>query len=294
MIPLLQSLIDATSAGAVYALAALGIGLVFGVLRLANFANGEIITGSAYVLLLLWPVSWPLALIGSVVCAIALSLLLDLAVFRWMRSQSPAALLIASFGASILLQRAYEGFFGSSVRSGSVAPALTVSVDIGGLRINLLAVVAIVLAAALLGTIRVFLSRTRVGLQVQAAAADFRMARILGIRSGLVIAVTLAVSGVLAAAVAFVLTAQTGAVDPTFGVQVTMFGLIGAVIGGLNRIGGAVVGGFGVGFALSLLTSWLPTGINDFRVAVVYLLVIVVLVIVPNGIFAARTAKERT
>ena len=180
------------------------------------------------------------------------------------------------------------------MRSGSVAPALTVSVDIGGLRINLLAVVAIVLAAALLGTIRVFLSRTRVGLQVQAAAADFRMARILGIRSGLVIAVTLAVSGVLAAAVAFVLTAQTGAVDPTFGVQVTMFGLIGAVIGGLNRIGGAVVGGFGVGFALSLLTSWLPTGINDFRVAVVYLLVIVVLVIVPNGIFAARTAKERT
>ena len=119
MIPFIQSLIDATSAGAVYALAALGIGLVFGVLRLANFANGEIITGAAYALLLLWPVSWPLALVASVMVAIALSLLMDLAVFRWMRSQSPAALLIASFGVSILLQRFYEGVFGARVRSGS-------------------------------------------------------------------------------------------------------------------------------------------------------------------------------
>lgn len=294
MIPILQSLIDATSAGAVYALAALGIGLVFGVLRLANFANGEIITGAAYTLLFLWPIAWPLALLGSALVAVALSLFLDLAVFRWMRSQSPAALLIASFGASILLQRAYEGFFGTSVRTGSVAPALTQSVTIGDLRINLLALVSIVLAAALLLALRLFLSRTRLGLQVQAAAADFLVARILGIRSGVVIAITLAMSGILAAAVAFVLTAQSGAVSPTFGVQVTVFGLIGAVIGGLDKVGGAVIGGFGVGFVLSLLTSWLPGGLSDFRVAFVYLLVIVVLVIVPNGIFAARTVKERT
>ncbi|WP_426321956.1 branched-chain amino acid ABC transporter permease [Microbacterium sp. E-13] len=294
MTQLIQSLIDATSAGAVYALAALGISLVFGVLGLANFAYGEIITGAAYALLLLWPVSIPLAIIASLVVAVALSLLMDLAVFRWMRSQSPATLLIASFGVSILLQRAYEGIFGASVRSGSVAPALTTSVSIGGLRLNLLAVVAIVLAGCLLIAVHLFLSRSRVGLQVQAAAADFRAARILGIRSGVVIALTLAIGGVLAAAVAFVLTAQSGAVDPTFGVQATVFGLIGGVIGGLNRIGGAVVGGFAVGFVLSLLTSWLPSGANDFRVAFAYLLVILVLIIVPNGIFAVRTAKERT
>ncbi|WP_349428794.1 branched-chain amino acid ABC transporter permease [Microbacterium sp. LWS13-1.2] len=294
MIPVIQSLIDATSAGAVYALAALGIGLVFGVLRLANFANGEIITGAAYALLLLWPVSWPLALAASVVVAVALSLLMDLAVFRWMRSQSPAALLIASFGVSILLQRFYEGIFGARVLSGSVAPALTRSVNVGGLRLSLLAIVAIVLAAILLLAVHLFLTRSRMGLQVQAASADFRVARILGIRSGAVIAVTLGMSGILAAAVAFILTAQSGAVDPTFGVQATVFGLIGAVIGGLNRIGGALVGGFAVGFALSLFTSWLPSGFNDFRVAFVYLLVIVVLLIVPNGIFGGRTAKERT
>jgi len=288
-----QSLIDAVSAGAVYALAALGIGLVFGVLRLANFAYGEVITGAAFTLILLWPLSWPVALVASVVVAIALSLLMDLVVFRWMRQQSPVVLLAASFGLSILLQRAYEALFGSSVRTAAVAPELTRSFDVGGFRVSLLALVAIVLAGCLLAGVGLFLRRSRMGLQVQAAAMDFRASRILGIRSGVVIAVTFAVSGVLAAAVAFVLTAQSGAVEPAFGVQATLFGLIGAVIGGLNRIGGAVIGGFAVGFALSLLTSWLPPELNSFRVAFVYLLVIVVLLIVPNGIFAGRHAKGR-
>lgn len=290
----LQSLIDATSAGAVYALAALGIGLVFGVLRLANFANGEIITAAAYTLIFLWQVSWPLALIASVLVAIGMSLLMDAAVFRWIRSQSAATLLIASFGVSILLQRIYDGLFGTNVRTAAIAPSLTSSFMVGGLRINLIAIVSIILAAVLLLGVHLFLSRTRMGLQVQAASADFQAARVLGIRSGSVIALTFAISGVLAAAIAFVLTAQSGAVNPTFGVQVTLFGLIGAVIGGLGRLGGAVIGGFAVGFALSMFTTWLPDWINDFRVAFVYLLVAIMLVIAPNGIFAGKASKDRT
>lgn len=290
---ILQSLIDATSAGAVYALAALGIGLVFGVMRLANFANGEIITGAGYALIILWPISWPLALVVSVVVAVAIALLMDAAVFRWLRSQSPATLLIASFGLSVLMQRIYESIFGTNVKSAAVAGALTTAINIGGVRIKLIAIVSIVLAAALLIGVNLFLRRTRAGLQVQAAAEDFRSARILGIRAGYVIAITFAISGILSAAVAFVLTAQSGAVNPTFGVQVTLFGLIGAVIGGLGKLSGSVVGGFSVGFVLSMLTTWLPDWLNDFRVAFLYLIVITVLMIAPNGIFARSSAKER-
>lgn len=294
MTAFIQSLIDALSAGSVYALAALAIGLVFGVLRLANFAIGEVITGSAYALILLWPLSWPVALIVSVLVAIALVQFMDLAVFRWMREQPPAVLLIASFGVSILLQRAYDGIFGTNVRTAAVAPALSSSIAIGGFRLNMLAVVAITLAIVLLVGVRLFLRKTPAGLQVQAASSDFRMARMLGIRSGWVIALTLAISGVLAAAVAFVLTAQSGAVGPTFGVQATLFGLVGAVIGGLNRLEGAVAGGFLVGFALSVFTTWLPGWLNDFRVAFVYLLVIVILLIAPDGILAGRAKAVRT
>ncbi|UOQ60040.1 branched-chain amino acid ABC transporter permease [Leucobacter rhizosphaerae] len=290
----LQALIDATSAGAVYALAALGIGLVFGVMRLANFANGELITGAGYALILLWPVSWPLAIVASIVVAVALALFMDAAVFRWIRSQPPATLLIASFGVSILLQRVYDGVFGTNVLSAAVAPALASSVTIGGLRVNLISVVSIVLGAVLLVGMHVFLTRTRMGLQVRAASEDFRAARVLGIRAGSVIALTFALSGILAAAIAFVLTAQSGSVGPTFGVQVTLFALIGSAIGGLGRLGGSVFGGFIVGFAVSMFTTWLPDWINDFRIAFVYLLVAVVLVIAPNGLFAGRHSKERT
>ncbi|MFD5599331.1 branched-chain amino acid ABC transporter permease [Leucobacter sp. NPDC058333] len=290
----LQALIDATSAGAVYALAALGIGLVFGVMRLANFANGELITAAGYALILLWPISWPLAIIASIVVAVALSLCMDFAVFRWIRTQPPATLLIASFGLSILLQRVYDGVFGTNVLSAAVAPGLAASVTLGGLRVNLISIVSIVLGAVLLLATHAFLTRTRMGLQVRAASEDFKAARILGIRAGSVIALTFAISGVLAAAIAFVLTAQTGAVGPTFGVQVTLFALIGSTIGGLGRLGGSVAGGFFVGFAVSMFTTWLPDWINDFRIAFVYLLVAVVLVVAPNGLFARRQFKERT
>lgn len=290
----LQALIDATSAGAVYALAALGIGLVFGVMRLANFANGELITGAGYALIILWPVSWPLAILASIVVAVALALFMDAAVFRWIRSQPPATLLIASFGVSILLQRVYDGVFGTNVLSAAVAPALASSFNIGGLRVNLISVVSIVLGGVLLLGMHIFLTRTRMGLQVRAASEDFRAARVLGIRAGSVIALTFALSGVLAAAIAFVLTAQSGSVGPTFGVQVTLFALIGSAIGGLGRLGGSVFGGFLVGFAVSMFTTWLPDWINDFRIAFVYLLVAVVLVIAPNGLFAGRHSKERT
>ncbi|WP_336658824.1 branched-chain amino acid ABC transporter permease [Leucobacter sp. USHLN153] len=290
---LIQALIDATSTGAVYALAALGIGLVFGVMRLANFANGELITAAGYALVLLWPVSWPLAIIAAIVVSVALALFMDVAVFRWIRSQPPATLLIASFGLSILLQRVFDGIFGTNVISAAVAPGLAASIRIGDLRINLISIVSIALAAVLLLLIRFFLTRTPMGLQVQAASEDFRAARVLGIRAGVVIALTFAISGVLAAAIAFVLTTQSGGVGPTFGVQVTLFALIGSTIGGLGRLGGSVVGGFVVGFAISIFTTWLPSWINDFRIAFVYLLVAVVLVIAPNGLFAGRAVKER-
>jgi len=294
MTSLVQSLIDAISAGAVYALAALGIGLVFGIMRLANFAHGEIITAAAYTLIFLWPISWPLALVGSVVVAVSVALAMNYAVFAWLRSASPATLLIASFGVSIVLQRVYDALFGTNVRAAPVGATLNQSLQLGPIRISALAIVTIVLAAILLILVQLFLTRTSIGLQVKAASADPRMARILGIRSGFVIAVTFAISGVLAAAVAFALTTQSGAVDPTFGVQATLFGLVGAVMGGLGKLSGSVVGGFSVGFVLSLLTSWLPPWINDFRTALVYVVVIIVLVFAPNGLLAGRSSKERT
>lgn len=294
MIEILQSLVDALSQGATLGLAALAIGLVFGVIRLANFATGEIITAAAYCLVLTWDLGWYVAIPLSIIAAVLLSLLMELAVFSRMRNAGPATLLIASFGVSFLLQRVYELIFGNNVRSAPVANGLAQSVEVGGIRLQLLSVFTIILAIILLIALQLFLTRTSVGLQLKAAAADFRTARLIGISAGRVIALSFALSGILAAAVAFVMTTQAGAVGPTFGVRITVLALVGAVIGGIDKISGALAGGFLVGFASSLLTTWLPQGLGDFRDAYVYVLVIIVLLLKPSGLLIRGRGVVRT
>ncbi|MFM1918032.1 MAG: hypothetical protein RJB01_1547 [Actinomycetota bacterium] len=284
MSQLIQSLVDALSAGAVLGLAALAIGLVFGVIRLANFAQGEIITAAAYTLIFTWQLGWFVAIPLSIVVAVAISLLMEFAVFSRMRMATPATLLVASFGLSFLLQRVYEMLFSNNVQTAPVASGLAQSVEVAGIRLQMLSVATIILAAVLLGALMWFLNKTSLGLQLQAAAADFRTARLIGIPASRVIGLSFALSGILAAAVAFVTTTQTGAVGPTFGVSITILALIGAVIGGIDKIYGALAGGFLVGFATSMLASWLPQELSNFKDAYVFVLVILILLFKPSGL----------
>ena len=281
---LIQSLVDALSAGATLGLAALAIGLVFGVIRLANFAQGEIITASAYSIIFTWQLGWYVAIPIAIVIGVILSLLMELGVFSRMRTATPATLLVASFALSFLLQRVYELLFTNNVQTAPVASGLAQSINIGGIRVQMLSVATIVIAGVLLFGLVQFLNKSIWGLQLQAAAADFRTARLVGIPASRVIGLSFALSGVLAAAVAFVSTVETGAVGPTFGVPIVILALIGAVIGGIDKIYGALAGGFLVGFATSMLASWLPSDMSNFKDAYVVLLVIIVLIIRPSGL----------
>lgn len=290
---LIQSLVDALSSGATLGLAALAIGLVFGVIRLANFAQGEIITASAYSIIFTWQLGWYVAIPIALIIGVILSLLMEVGVFSRMRTATPATLLVASFGLSFLLQRVYELLFTNNVQTAPVAPDLARSISLGGIRVQLLSVATIVIAGLLLFGLIQFLNRSIWGLQLQAAAADFRTARLIGIPASRVIGLSFVLSGVLAAAVAFVSTVKTGAVGPTFGIPIVVLALIGAVIGGIDKIYGALAGGFLVGFATSMLASWLPSDMSNFKDAFVFLLVIIVLIIRPSGLLV-RGGTVRT
>lgn len=290
---LIQSLVDALSSGATLGLAALAIGLVFGVIRLANFAQGEIITASAYSIIFTWQLGWYVAIPIALIIGVILSLLMEVGVFSRMRTATPATLLVASFGLSFLLQRVYELLFTNNVQTAPVAPELARSISLGGIRVQLLSVATIVIAGLLLFGLIQFLNRSIWGLQLQAAAADFRTARLIGIPASRVIGLSFVLSGVLAAAVAFVSTVKTGAVGPTFGIPIVVLALIGAVIGGIDKIYGALAGGFLVGFATSMLASWLPSDMSNFKDAFVFLLVIIVLIIRPSGLLV-RGGTVRT
>jgi branched-chain amino acid transport system permease protein len=290
---IVQTFVDAVSVGGLYALTALGIGLIFGVMRLINFAHGELIMIAGYTLLLFFGQPAAVAMIAAFVAAVALALATERAAFRPLRSADPATLLISSFAVSFFLQKTLILFVGSRPKGIDFLPALSRQVDFLGIRLQSLQIVTIVVSAVLLGGLTWFLQATRLGLQMRAAAEDFRMARVLGVRANRVIAVAFAMSGILAATVSCLVVAQTGIVQPRMGLQLVIIAFVGTVIGGLGSLTGAALGGFLVGAGTILLQALLPPDLRVFREAFVFVAVTLVLLFRPQGLFPARGLKER-
>jgi branched-chain amino acid transport system permease protein len=291
----LQSLIDAVALGAIYGVVALGIGLVFGVMRLANLAYGEMIAAGGYTLAYLSDEPAIVAILACFGVVVALTLVLERVAFRPLRGTSPATMLVATFAISFLLRSIYLVAFGSRGEIVGTLGGLNTAVAVGSLRIRWISIVALVVGALLLLGTTMLLNRTTIGLHIRAAAADFRAARIIGVRANGVIVFSFVISALLAAAVAVLLTVQTPLVTPDFGVQVTIFALVGVVVGGLDRLLTATLGGFAIGFTTSFLGAQLPTSSSAYLPSMVYGLVILVLLLRPGGLFArARTtAAER-
>jgi branched-chain amino acid transport system permease protein len=284
-----QTLGDAVGLGAVYALMAVGIGLVFGVLRLVNFAYGQLVMAGAYTLA--FTASWPV--VGSIsacfAVVIALSLLMERAVFRPLRMHSPAVMLVTTFAIAFLLQSialivdVRDGTIGEP--ASSVAP-LNQAVSVGGVDVRKVTFVAVGVAIVGLGLLALLLGRTTIGLQMRAAAADFRTARLLGVRADRVIGFAVLLSGVLAATVAVILTVQNPLVAPDFALKDTIVVLVGVVVGGIDRLWTATLGGFTIGFASGVINGALPTDQSVFLPSALFALVILVLVLRPAGLFA--------
>ena len=293
-----STLSDALGLGAIYALMAVGIGLVFGVLRLVNFAYGQLVMAGAYTLA--FTSGWPVAA-GIVTCfavVIALSLAMDRVVFRPLRGQSPAVMLVTTFAIAFLLQAIALIVDLRNNQLGEVAASiapLNQAVSVGGVDVRKVTIVAVVVAAVALALLLLLLTRTTIGLHTRAAAADFRTARLLGVRANRVIAFAVLLSGVLAAIVAVLLTVQSPFVQPDFALEDTIVVLVGVVVGGIDRLWTATLGGFLIGFASGVINGVLPTDKTVYLPSAVFALVILVLLLRPAGLFAwgRRAAVER-
>ncbi len=284
-----QTLSDAVATGAIYALMAVGIGLVFGVLKLVNFAYGQLIMAGAYTLAFTsnWPVWASVATCFAVV--VVLSLVMEMTVFRPLRGQSPAVMLVTTFAVAFLLQAVAlivdlrNNFLGEVATSIS---SLNEAITVGGVSIRKVTIVAVGVAIVALVLLAVLLTRTTIGLHTRAAASDFRTARLLGVRVNRVITFAVVLSGLLAAAVAVLLTVQFPLVAPDFALHDTIIVLVGVVVGGLDRLWTATLGGFSIGFVSGVVNGVLPTDNTVYLPSVVFGLVIVVLLFRPAGLFA--------
>jgi branched-chain amino acid transport system permease protein len=293
-----QTLSDAVGLGAIYALMAVGIGLVFGVLRLVNFAYGQLVMAGAYTLAFTsgWPVPASIAACFAVV--VALSLAMETVVFRPLRGQSPAVMLVTTFAIAFLLQAIALIIDLRDNTLGEVAASissLNEPINVGGVDIRKITLVSVAVAAFALLVLALLLTRTTIGLHTRAAAADFRTARLLGVRANRVIAFAVVLSGLLAAAVAVMMTVQFPLVSPDFALRDTIVVLVGVVVGGIDRLWTATLGGFTIGFVSGVLNGALPTDKTVYLPSAVFALVILVLLLRPAGLFAwgRRAAVDR-
>jgi len=303
MTALLQILFDALSLGSLYALGALGIALIFGVMRLVNFAHGDYI--SFCVFAMLWPSidaaaivflgKLPTVLLVPLILAIGagLSVLSEIVVFRRFRNANPATMMIASFALGFVIKYFLLMLYSSRPKSIDLWSNLSQQVEIFGARIPPLQVITIVVTIVILLALTTFLKRTRFGLEMRAAAENFTMARMLGVRANLVIMLAFAVSGMLAAAIGLILVTQTGTVDIQMGANLMLVAFVATVIGGLGSLPGAVLAGYLIGAATVIMQVVLPPDARPFRDGFVYGAVIVMLIWRPNGLFSAKAAKQR-
>jgi branched-chain amino acid transport system permease protein len=285
-----QILVDSVGQGAIYALMAVGIGLVFGVLRLINFAYGQLIMAGAYALAFTSDQPVVVSVLTCFAVVVVLSMAMEQTVFRPLRRASPTVMLVTTFAIAFMLQAIAllvdlrnDDLIGEA--AVSVAP-LNQVVTVGGVDVRKLTIVSILVAAGVLLLLALLLTRTTIGLHMRAAATDFATARLLGVRANRVIAAAVFLSGLLAATVAVLLTVQQPFVQPDFALRETIIVLVGVVVGGVDRLWTATLGGFLIGFATAEINAALPTDKSVFWPSVVFGLVIVVLLLRPAGLFS--------
>lgn len=293
MTDLVQSLVDALALGSLYALIALGVAVIYTVMGMMNFAQGEFIMLPAYVLYVLAGLPFAAAVGAALATGIAIAVVAERVAFRPVRNTDLAAQLVTSLAVATILQSSVNAAADARAQSVAAPPLLSESSQIGALSVPNLEILTLGLTAVVLGALGWLLYRTRIGLEMRAAAENFEMARLLGVRADRVIAIAFAISGALAAMVGVLIVMQTGQVSPTMGLTPVLVGFIAVVIGGFGRIFGAAVGGLLLGVLSSLLGTYLPDGLVPFRDAIVFAVPIAILVVRPQGLLGSATGEAR-
>ena len=285
-----QQTVNALALGGTYALLALGLAVVFSIMGLINFAHGELMTISGYTLMYCgimgvpFAVSVPLAISAAVLAAVAMERI----AFRPVRGGSGATMLITSFAVAMILQVLFQNLISARSQAVALPQILSQSMHLGNVIIDVNKIAAIVATVLMLIFLDRFMNRQKTGIAMRAAAEDFAVARLMGIRANTVIAGAFAISGLLAGVAAVLWVSQRASVDPLMGFTPVLKAFIAAILGGLGSLRGAVAGGFMLGFIEVYLAAFLPQEFQEFREPIGLGLVVLILLFRPNGMIPSR------
>lgn len=304
MLQFLQQLINGLSIGATYALIALGYTMVYGILRLINFAHGEVYMVGAVVgyyiagAMLkvtdsLW-VTLPVTLLGSMTACVLLGCAIEFFAYRPLRKRPRLVALITAIGVSLLLQNLaqVDDIFGPTPKR--FPPILTSSAAIGStdtVVLTNLDVISLTLTLVLMLGMAWMVLMTKTGMALRAVSYNQDAARLMGINVNRIIAITFMFGSALAA-VAGVLDAIRYDVRPLMGMLPGIKAFVAAVLGGIGSIPGAVVGGILMGLTETLVKGYLPSEYTGYADAVAFVLLIVILLVKPTGLFGRHVAEK--
>ena len=285
---IVQQAINAVSLGSLYALVAIGLSMVFGILRMTNFAHGDMMMVGAFATLVLGFVGVPfwLAALGGVAFGALAGVIVERIAYRPVRGAPDVTLLLTSLAVTYILENLGILVFTSSPRNFPIPDLMNQAIQFmdGQITFTAINVVTVVLTALSLAALGWFVTRTDAGLGMRAAAEDLGGARLVGLHVDRLIVVAFAIASAFAGLAGVLWAAQAGIVEPDMGFTPLLKAFVAAIIGGFGSIAGALVGGYVLGVLEVFIVAFLPSAVSPYRDAIVFAFLIAFLLFRPNGL----------
>ncbi|ADZ82206.1 branched-chain amino acid ABC transporter permease [Cellulosilyticum lentocellum] len=292
----LQQLVNGLTLGSLFALVAIGYTMVYGILRLINFAHGDIFMMAMYIAFFsisIFSVPWYISFILVIALTALLGIATEKVAYKPLREQGAPSisLLISSIGASYLMENLATVLFTGRPKNFPQIPFFTDMITVGGIHIQRLAIMVPIITLVLLLALLYLINHTKTGMAMRAVSKDVETARLMGISVNKVITATFGIGSALAAVGAIMWGMKYLQIKPDVGVMPGMKCFIAAVIGGIGNIKGAVVGGLLLGLIEVLIVAFIPS-LTGYRDAFSFILLIIILLVRPNGLIGEKIAEK--
>jgi len=290
----MQQLANGISLGSLYALLAIGYTMVYGILRLINFAHGDIFMMAAYFMvfsIITFNIPWFISIIITIIATVTLGVLVEKTAYRPLRNAPRMSIMISAIGVSFLLENLATYLFTGVPRGFPDIKVLTTTMKLGSLSLTVATLITPFVTLMLLYVVLFITNKTKIGMAMRAVSKDFETAKLMGININQVISITFIIGSFLAAIGAVLWGSRYPSVMPLMGVMPGLKCFIAAVLGGIGNTTGAVLGGFILGMAEIMLITFLPP-LTGYRDAMAFVILIIVLLVKPTGLLGEKVTDK--
>ncbi len=290
----LQHFFNALTLGSLYGLIAIGYTMVYGILRLINFAHGDILMLGAYLVFYgssLFMLPWALAIIVAIIGASLIGIMIDQVAYKPLREAPRISALISAIAVSFFIESLAVVVFTGLPRAVYQPDWLVTVIQFGNLRIMPLTIIVPIVTAILVMILLWIVYKTKPGLAMRAISKDIETTRLLGVSVNRIIALTFGIGSALAAASGIMWALRYPQINPYMGIFPGFKAFIAAVFGGIGSIQGAVIGGLILGFMEIMTIAFFPS-LSGYRDAFAFVLLVVILIVKPTGLFGQKTSEK--